>query len=243
MKIRKVALLLATASLTVTGPVTAQESESGYITVRTTVVKAGHAPEYAEMLGKLAESRSAVGHNGVNVWQMVRGPVSTFYIVSAHDTMAEAGEPFESGMNAADWQQWLNRVGTLIDHSTLTTLRTHPALSIPAEDDSSPNMMVLRYRNLKPGNNVEYHGWLEEKLVPALIEGGAKGWNVSKVVMGDDPNTWVSARRIDSWEQLDEPGPLAYMSERRRGALFEEASEMTASNRVELIRHRPELSY
>ena len=243
MKRTRITLLLATIALMVAGPVTGQESENGYITVRTAVVKTGHAPEFAEMLEKLAATRSAAGHNGVNVWQMVRGPMSTFYIVEPHGTMSEAGVPFESGMSDADWQQWLGRTGSLIDHSTLTTLRTHPALSIPADEDAAPNMMVLRYRTLKPGNNADYHGWLEEKLVPALTEGGMKGWTVSKVVMGDDPNTWVSARRIKSWEQLDEPGALAYMSERRRNALLGEANAMTASNRIELIRHRPELSY
>ncbi|MEM9335707.1 MAG: hypothetical protein AAGA33_12735 [Pseudomonadota bacterium] len=243
MKLKEAALLLAGLSLLFAGSAATQEQENGYLTVRTVVVKTGHGPEFTELLGKLGEKRSAAGHNGVNVWEMVRGPMATYYIVENHDTMADAGQPFESGMSEADWQQWVGRITSVVDHSTLTTLRTHPALAIPAEEDSPPNMMVLRYRTLKPGSNAAYHTWLEDKLVPALIEGGMKGWNISKVAMGEDPNTWISARRIDSWEQLDEPPPLAYMNQRRRAALLQDADQMTVSNRMELIRHRPELSY
>ncbi|MDX1481872.1 MAG: hypothetical protein R3315_09360 [Woeseiaceae bacterium] len=243
MKIITIAIALTAATLIFSAPAASQDNETGFITVRSTVVRTEHMGEYTELLAKLADSRKAAGLNGRNVWQVVRGPVSTFYIVTAHDSMAEAGEPFDSGMSDADWQRWVGRITSVIDHSTLTTLRTHPSLAISADADAPPNMMLLRYTTLKPGYNQAYQTWVGEKLVPALAEGGLKGWTISKVMYGDNPNTWISARRIDSWEQLDEPNPLAYMSERRRDALLGEARDMLAANRLELIRHRPELSY
>jgi len=242
---RRKLIMAAAAAITLvcSGPATAQDDDHGYITVRTTQVKTGHAAQYREMLGKLTASRKAAGHSGVNVFQSIRGPVSTYYMVLSHDTMAEAGVPFESGMSDSDWAQWLSRMGALIESSQLVTLEAHRDLGIAPPEGSTANMVILRTRTLMPGNNNEYHDLIEERLRPALIAGGIKGWNVSKVVMGDNPNMWFSATRVESWEQLDQPGALADMNDRQRESMFEDMNEMTVSNNVELLRWIPELSY
>lgn len=244
MKRKIMAVILMAVPLAWSGIVVAQDDDDhGYITVRATQVKTGHGAEYRKMLGKLAASRQAKGHTGVNVFQSIRGPVSTYYIVTNHDTMAEVGVPFDSGMAEEDWSQWLQDMATHIEASQLTTLETHPDLAILPAEDSTPNMVILRTRVLKPGHNAAYHDIIEERLMPALKAGGSKGWNVSKVVMGDNPNTWFSAARVESWEQLDQPGALASMDAQARTNMFDEMNAMTVSNRTELLRWIPELSY
>jgi hypothetical protein len=244
MKGTKIFLSLAVCGLMVSGPVIAQDDDNhGLITVRTTKVKVGHGGEYRELLGQLAAARKAAGHSGTTNWQIIRGPVSTFYSVTSADNYAVYDEPFDSGMSDTDWQRWLGRVSDLIERTTVTTLETHGELSIPADPGSAPNMVLLRFTTLTPGNNGEHHDWLAKSLVPAFKEGDHKGWSVSKVELGDDVNTWVSSTRVDSWKQLDGPGPFSHMSERARNNLFEDYNERVHSSRVELIRFLPELSY
>jgi len=244
MKLPNILLSLAASVLAFSGTAIAQDDDDhGLITVRTTTVKTGKGQEYQEHLAKLAAARKAAGHTGVDVWQVVRGPTSTFYTVTAADKYADLGGPFDSGMSDGDWQRWVSRIADLVDHSTLTTLRTHGELTIAAESGSAPDLVQLRYTVLKPGNGGDHHDWLANTLVPAMKEGDRKGWNVSDVRLGEDVNTWISATRLDSWEQLDGPGPFGHMSERARNNMFEDYNERVQSARVEVIRHLPDLSY
>jgi hypothetical protein len=236
-------LSLIACVLSFAGTAIAQDDDHGLINVRTTTVKVGQGPEYQELLGQLAAARKAAGHTGVQVWQVIRGPNSTFYSVTSAANHIELGAPFGSGMSDGEFQRWLARIADVIDHSTVTTLRSHGELMIAADAGSTPNMVMLRFTTLKPGNNDAHHDWLAESLRPALMEGGQKGWNVSSVRMGDDVNTWISSTRVDSWEQLDEPGPFAHMTERARANMFKDYNERVQSSRVELIRFVPELSY
>jgi hypothetical protein len=243
MKYVKILVSFAACMLAFAGPAHAQDDSHGLITVRTTKVKMGRGDEYRELLAKLAASRKAAGHSGVTGWQVIRGPASTYYTVSSAENYAAFDEPFDSGMSEADWERWLSRITDVIEHSTLAILQTHGELSIPADPDSAPNMVMLRFSVLRPGNNSEHHEWLEKTLVPAMQGGNRKGWNISRVMIGDDVNTWVSSLRVDSWEQLDGPGPFAHMSERQRENMLEDYSERLQSSRTEMIRFLPELSY
>ena len=177
------------------------------------------------------------------MWQVIRGPSFTYYSVTPVEKFADFDKPFDSGMSDADWARWLSRLADIIDHSTVSTLRTHGELTIAAESDAAPSMLLLRYSTIKPGSGGDHHEWLQETLRPAMMEGNTKGWNVSDVAMGDNVNTWISATRMDSWEQMDGPGPFSHMSERARNNLFEDYLERAESIRVEVIRHLPDLSY
>lgn len=243
MKYPRILLSIAACFLAFSGIAIAQDDDHGLITVRTTTVKAGKGQEYQELLGKLAAARKAAGHSGVTVWQVVRGPSSTFYTVTYADKHADLGGPFDSGMSDGDWQRWVSRITDVVDHSVLTTLRTHPELSIAGDSDSPPNMAVLRFSTLESGQNAAHHEWLQNDLRPALIEGGSKGWNVSNVTLGDDVSTWISSSRLDSWAQLDEPAVFANMSERARNNLLEDYYSRVHTTRVEVVRRIPELSY
>jgi len=243
MKIPKMLLALAASVLAISGTAIAQDDDHGLYTVRATTVIPGKGQEYQELMAKLATSRKAAGHSGVNMWQVVRGPASTFYTVTDAEKYADLAGPFDSGMSDGDWQRWLSRIVDVIDHSVVTTLRTHGELAITAESGGAPNMVLLRYSVLKPGTGDDHHEWLGESLVPALKAGNGRGWSVSDVRLGEDVNTWISATRIDSWEQMDGPGPLSHMSERARNNLLDDYFERVESSRTELIRHLPDLSY
>ena len=215
MKRKFIAAILMAVPLAWSGIVVAQDDDHGYITVRATQVKTGHGADYRKMLGKLAASRKAKGHSGVNVFQSIRGPVSTYYIVTTHDTMAEVGVPFDSGMSEEDWSQWLQEMATHIETSQLTTLETHPDLAILPAEDSTPNMVVLRSRVLKPGNNAAYHDIIEERLMPALKAGGSKGWNATTT---GAPNASSPGRSTARGRKNASPPPTSSSAPRWRSS-------------------------
>ncbi len=244
MKSMKLLLSLAAALLAFSGTANAQDDDGhGLISVRTTTVKPGKGLEFRELLGKLSASRRAAGHTGTAIYQVVRGPSGVFYSVGQIDDYARFDGQYDSGMSDADWQRWLNRLNEIIAHSELMVMRTHPELGIAAESESPPNMLMLRFTTLNPGAGGDYHDWLENSLVPALREGNSKSYSVSDIRIGGDPSTWISARRIDSWAQLDGPGPLSHLSNRARERVFDGWSDMIHSSRVEMIRLLPDLSY
>ena len=244
MKFPKMVLSLSVFMLALPGVAMAQDDDGhGLISVRTTTVKPGKAMEYREMLAKLSASRKAAGHSGVAVYQVVRGPASTFYQVTQIDSYSEFDRPFDSGMGEGDWQRWVGNVTDMIDHSIVTTLRTHDEMAIVPDDASPPGLVQLRFTEIAPGMYADQHEWLEEKLVPVLREGGTTSWTVSDVRQGDNVNLWISARRISSWAEMDGPGPIAHLSDRQRDNLFDDYFERLRSSRVEIIRFIPELSY
>ena len=243
MRFPKIVATLAVCALALPATSVAQDDDHGLINVRTTTVKPGKAPEFREMLAKLAASRKAAGHSGVAVYQVVRGPASTYYQVTQIDNYATFDQPFDSGMSDGDWQRWVSNITDLIDHSVVTTLRTHGHMAITPDQQSPPDLIQLRYTEVRPGTYDQQHEWLAERLAPALSEGGTSAWNVSDVRYGDNVNMWISARRIDSFADLDAPGPLAHMSDRARNNMFGNYFDRLVSSRVEIIRFVPELSY
>ena len=69
------------------------------------------------------------------------------------------------------------------------------------------------------------------------------GVTFSEMELGDNVNTWVSARRLNSFADLDNPGAFSHMSERARRNMFEEYNDRVVTSRVEIVRLIPELSY
>ncbi len=244
MTFRKLLLVLVAGGLAFSGAAIAQDDDDhGLISVLVIQLKPGNDSEYRDLAAQLAASRKAAGHSGVSVYQVIRGQGARYYSVSTVDNYATFDGQFDSGMSEGDWARWLGRMSDIMDNVQTMTMRTHPELTIAAESDSPPNMFQLRFTTLNPGTGGDHHEWLRESLVPALREGNTKGWNVSSVTAGDDVNTWISARRLDAWADLDGPGPLSHLSQRAWNNLLDDYNERAHSARVEIIRFLPELSY
>ena len=246
MKIKRSFFTFLAATMAFVGlslPATAQDDGPGVISVRITQVKSGKVSEWVELQKTLMESRRAAGAPSRDIWQVVRGPTNTFQTVSFYDNFAALDQPFNSGMEPADWARWLGRIGEVTDTSRLIMLRFHPDLGIPSGEGFEPNMMVLRYRTVGAGQGDDYQDWIEDKLVPALKEGGVTGVSFARVVAGDDTNMWVSASMIDSYSVYDEPGPFDGKSDRQIDAIMKGANEIVRDSRNEVLRYRADLSY
>jgi hypothetical protein len=223
-------------------PAAAQEDPGSLINVRIIQVKAGKVPEFVDLQRKHIAARKEAGLSGRSVWQVVRGAVSTFQIVTPVENFADFDQPNKLPMSEVEWANWVSSLTDLIQSAQLVTLRTHPDLSIPPAEGSERNLLVLRYRTVGQGQNDEYHEWIRDKLVPGLRNGGVQGFSYARIVAGENPNMWVSASRIASWSQMDGPGPFAELSDRERNRLFSDGNALVSDSRNEVLRYRADLS-
>lgn len=220
-----------------------QDDDRTWLQVRTTHVKPDRVGDYVDLQIKLSEAQQKAGQGGRSVWQEIRGDLSTFHTVNSVDNLAELDEPFEPPMEEDEWAAWVSAIRDVTDSSTRTILRSHLEWSIPADDDSEPGLLVLRSTTIAPSKMNDYHGWLQDQLVPALKKGGAKGVSFNHTVFGGDRTTWVSGARIPNWAALQRRrGSLAYMSDDDYGALMAPLGEMVTASDLRILRYRADLS-
>lgn len=241
-KIAAGGLVLASISLLLPATVSAQENERTYSTVRTIHVKPSKVSEFVELQTQLNEAGKAAGQQGRGVWQEIRGDLATFYVVERVENFAQYDEEFTPPMGEDDWAAWVEAIGETINSASRAIMRTHREYTIPADEDSEPGLLILRRTTVAPGKGGDFHDWIENKLVPALKEGGAKGVTFSHVAFGGRTDVWVSASRIDNWADLDSPGPLAGLSDEERAELFADWGETVWGSDVRILRFRGDLS-
>lgn len=220
-----------------------QDEDRTWLQVRTVHVKPDRVGDYVDLQIKLSEAQKAAGQTGRDVWQEIRGDLATFHQVNSVDNLAELDEPFEPPMGEEEWAAWLSAIRDVTDSSTRTILRSHLEWSIPADEDSEPGLLLLRYTTVVPNRMRDYHRWIRDQLLPALKEGGAQGVSFNHTAFGGDRTTWVSGTRIPNWAALQRRrGSLAYMSDEDFAALFAPVAEMVTASDLRILRYRADLS-
>ena len=224
--------------------VASAQDSPGLLQVAQVQVKMGRTQEFEDLQRQAAEAGRAAGRTGRGLWQEVRGGTGMYHIVETHDSFSAIANDEGPPMSPEDWARWVSRITQTISSRKLLNLRTYPDLSIPDNEDEENDMVVLRIRTVRPGMNNEYEEWIRENLSPALREGGEDGVSWFRVVAGGNTNTWYSATNHSDWSELDPPGVLSYMSERRRESMLEEGAAMTTGDwSTVVLQYRADLSY
>ena len=220
-----------------------QDEDRTWLQVRTVHVKPDRFDEFVDLHIQLTAALTAAGKTGRSVWQEIRGDLSTFHIVDSIDNLSELDEPFEPVMEDEEWAAWVSAIWDLTDSSTRTILRSHREWSIPADEDSEPGLLVLRSTTVAPSRMGDYHGWIQDQLVPALKKGGAQGVSFNHTAFGGARNVWVIGTRIPNWAALQRRrGSLAYMSNEDYIALMAPLEEMVTASDLRILRYRADLS-
>jgi hypothetical protein len=241
---RSVASLLSIIAIAFLAPIkaTAQDDTPMFFQVRAVQVKLGMSGEFADLQKEFAAALTAADRPGRLVYQEVRGDIGVYYIVSPPASISSYDTPFEPPMKADDWASWLARFQDTVDSSTLTILRRYPDLGISSDDDSTPNFAYLRYRTVTPGKSSEYEEWTRSQLVPHLKMGGVKSRTQSRMVMGGNNNTWVSATFHENWTELASAGPLDHMGADARNAMLKAGDSLLVESENKILRFRADLS-
>jgi hypothetical protein len=190
-------------------------------------------------LQKQAAADIAEGDPGRDVWQVVRGELDTFHIVSplanyaALDGQGGGGPPAD----------WVEAITPTVASRSQTILRMHDGLTIPNPDDYEPSLLTLRYITIRQGQGDAFHTWLREVLQPAIAAGGTTGVYYGHVAQGGDVSTCVIASHFANWAELDGDGALSHLSEEEADAMFADWGSMVAGHEVRTMQFRADLSY
>jgi hypothetical protein len=247
-KFGKIAVAASFAAVLAMPTVMAQEAEEedtgpNYILVRTVNTTNSGTDEWVTLQEQFSARAVENGTGHRDVWEVVRGRLGTFHIVSLH--VDRAGFDEQGGGGGADEAQadWRAAIQKTVASRAQTESRLHKNLSIPLDEDAEPSLLTLRRFTLKPGQIGAFHDWVEEELKPALEAGGAKGVYFSHVTQGGDVATCVVASHFANWAELDGPGSLSHMSEGERDGLFADFDDMVETHTVNILSYRTELSY
>ena len=220
-----------------------EEEDTGpnFILVRTVNTNGSGTDEWIALQEQFVARATENGNGHRDVWEVVRGRLGSFHIVSAH--VDHAGFDEQGGGQGEAQADWRAAIQKTVASRTQTESRLHKNLSIPLDDDAEPNLLTLRRITLKSGQSEAFHDWAEEELRPALEAGGAKGVYFSHMAQGGDVDTCVIAGHFANWAELDGPGGFSHMSDGERDGLFANWDDMVNSHSVDILSYRADLSY
>jgi hypothetical protein len=235
-------IAIVAAVMLVPSAVLAQDEGPGYIQVRTMIVKSGRNADFLKLQAEFAKAGKAAGMSR-DFWQEVRGNSSAFHAVRTLDKLGDNDAGFNPPLEGEAWTKWVAALTDTMASSTYQILRLYPGHNIPAAEDSEPNLMLLRFRTVAPGSSGDYRDWIENDLLPAIRGGGFEGFNYSRMHMGGNNNTWISATLYANWAAMDEPGFFSHMSQEDVSAMLGKSNDMVVNSEIKILSYRADLSY
>ena len=220
----------------------AQEQDAGFINVRVIQVKPDRIAEWEELQKEMSAAMKKAGATR-HIWQVARGGIDTYHIVTYVSELGANDEPAENPLGATRFAAWAGRVGQCVGDRQVLVLRRYPDLTIPMKDGATPNLMLLALRTTEPDGRTEYADYLRDQFVPALKKAKVDGFYVSRVFAGDSPDTWVVANMVDKWSDFDTPHPIIETLGQEAGAkVFAGLSPMMERRENVLLSYREDLS-
>jgi len=117
-------------------------------------------------------------------------------------------------------------------------------LSILPAAGFKPKAGVLTLTTIVPGHAADYEAYLKNDLLPVNQRGNVKGYLVSRTTFGGDPNEYALMQLIDSYAEIDKgPATTRVLGEAGARQLTAKGAPHVASQRRELLRYVPELSF
>ena len=222
----------------------AADEGPNYLLVRTVNVKTGASGEWARLQKQLAAIATEAGDEHRDVWEVVRGRMDKFHIVSFHDDHSGFDEQGGNGQPpSADQMAWVKAISATIASRANTESRIHKSLTIPRDEGVEPSLLTLRSFALKTGQGEAFHTWLREELRPVLEKGGTQGVFFSHMAQGGDVATCVIASHYSNWAALDADTAFDLLSDEEREALFAPFFDMVKNHSMDVLSFRADLSY
>ena len=221
----------------------AQDDEPGWLNVRVIEVKPDKAAEWEQLQKQRSEAIKKAGRPGRDIWEVVRGDIDVYHIVTRVQNLGENDEPQPDPLGEAGFQQWRSRTQQCVGDRQVLTLRRMPELSIPAKEGRKRNLGILSLRTNGPGQRQSYIAYLRDDYIPALKKAKVNGVYVSRVFAGDSVRTWAFFTLVDNWAAFDKPNPLTQaLGEAETRKLIGKGMRMIERSERILLRYRADLS-
>lgn len=193
----------------------------------------------------LAATKEAKG-NPFNVWQVVSGNTSEFWIGTPKASFAdmEGSSAMQRTLGEAAAQALIARITPTVAHRELGISRFNSRLSIIPEDRSPSNYIAVTHRLNGPGKRRDIGRYYAQKILPEMKKAGVKASFVYSTFSGGSPRQTSFVEPFEKWSDLDESDPVAEsMGGEAYGALMYPFWSLFDSEERVILRHRPDLSY
>jgi hypothetical protein len=214
----------------------AQDDGPGYINFRIQTVKHDRTMEWEALRKEMMEANRRVGRAFYHVFQRRRGPANAFLIVTPEAGLGESAPPFESLPEPDIRESWFRAIDTTLDSQLVLTLQSYPDLWTLQDGPSHPSeeFLHIRIRTATPGRSADLEEWLRDDLIPELRRAEVGDVRVLRVVLGENPRTWVTASFVPGW-----PEPQADVNQR----MLNKGDSLAATRIDYFYEFREDLSY
>src|SRR5262245_4998512 len=134
------------------------------------------------------------------------GEGGEFWSIRPIDSLKQFDEPsflVKALGGEASAQAWAAKRGRMIMSSRSFLITARPDLGIAPKTNEAPKVGVRTRSIVTPGRTAEHEKWLKENLLPVLGKTNVKGFYVSRVGLGGDPNEYISLSLFDSFADLE----------------------------------------
>lgn len=235
--------LLGILSALTQSRVMAQASDPGWVNLRVIEVKPDRAAEWEELRKERATAIKDSGGTPPTIWEVVRGEVDSYYILSFVSELGANDEAPSDLMGAADRARWGSRIDRCVAHRKVMTLRRLPQFSIPAREGRKPNLAFVSFVTMIPAKRQDYFAYLRETIMPALRMAKMDGVYVSVLFAGGSADTLVTATWLDKWSVLDDLHPLMkLLGQEEAEKILDKGKPFIARRERVMLHYRPDLS-
>ncbi len=135
-------------------------------------------------------------------------------------------------------ESWFRALEDTLDAQLVLSLRYYPDLRTLEDGPTHPTakFMHLRIRTAAPGRSDDFEDWLRDDLIPELRRADVGDVRTARVVLGENPRTWVTASFVDGWPYPPSDNPVS-----RR--ILEEGDALVANRLDYFYEFREDLSF
>lgn len=194
----------------------------------------------------LAATREGEGRP-FNVWQVVSGNTSEFWIGTPFDKFSDLEESsaMSKALGEAGVQALIARITPTVKNRELLISRLNSSLSIIPEDRKPSNYIAVTRRLNGAGKRRDINTYYAEKILPEMKKAGVKASYVYSTFSGGSPRQTSFVEPFEKWSDLDKRDTLwgAMGGEAYSALMYPFWSMFDGGEDRVILRHRPDLSY
>lgn len=236
--------------LSISLPAAAQKMEEPkreFMIISVITVKPGMGAEFDNIIKTEYNPAFTKGGGTISeVWQPVFGNQFEYFFVQPIGekfVVMDSPSPLAKGMGKDGLTAFLAKASKMITSFNTFVVQTRPDMSYTTEMTAPPRFAVVMFMQVKSGKNNELVNFAKNDYLPLVKKSGVKGFWVSQVIFGGNPNEYISLTLQDSFADLDKGNPLNRVNQEDAAKVVQKfPDEIIENTELSVMYYNPALS-